>query len=361
MARPVISPEAYFAKHYLDIEKEKVFMNTWLYAGNLKDLSKHNDFVTLDFMSFSLVVQNFSGELRCFVNVCTHRFSRLQAAERGNRPLICPYHAWSFNKEGVPQGIPQKPHFGNLDAEDMKALCLKAWDLEVCGQFVFVKHPNASCDTLSDYLGHYYNELLTMSSAFSEEIDYLRLDLECNWKIAVENTLESYHVAPVHSKTFYKLGASGENFVFDHQHSSWHAALNEQTMKNFGSMQKHFPETKYAISGYKHIFIYPNLTIATTNGTTFSVQRFSPLSEQTTRFESWVFGCVVESPTDVNLSVIKMVNKSVIEFNRQVFQEDKDICREVQRGVVNAFNEGVLSDIEERVMCFQTIYKQFVH
>ncbi len=357
MTRPLIKPHEYWDTETTLQEKENVFFSSWIYAAKLADLSKNNDFVTVNFLSHSIVVQNFDGDLKAFVNVCTHRFSRLHAACRGNRALICPYHSWSFNKDGMPQGIPQKPHFGDLDSATLESLRLDAWDLEICGQFIFVKHKKAHCGSLKDYLGSYYDVLLDISKGMAEEIDYFSIDLECNWKIAVENTLESYHVAPIHPKTFYRLGASGENFVIEKSHSSWNPQLNERTTQGWERAKNNYPDMQYNVSGYFHIYIYPNLTIATTNGASFSIQRFSPVTAGTTHFETWVSACKVGPLSSSNRVVIDMMNKSVGEFNRQVFMEDKAICREVQLGVLNADCPGLLSDIEDRVFAFQTAYR----
>jgi hypothetical protein len=51
-----------------------------------------------------------------------------------------------------------------------------------------------------------------------------------------------------------------------------------------------------------------------------------------------------------------MYKESLIEFNRKVFDEDKQICEEVQKGVVIIDKPGVLSLEEERVHAFQNNY-----
>ena len=54
--------------------------------------------------------------------------------------------------------------------------------------------------------------------------------------------------------------------------------------------------------------------------------------------------------------LIKVINQSIIDFNRKVFLEDKVICAEVQEGIRFARTKGLLSDIEERVHAFQESY-----
>jgi hypothetical protein len=60
-------------------------------------------------------------------------------------------------------------------------------------------------------------------------------------------------------------------------------------------------------------------------------------------------------------ALVKGYEHSLIEFNRQVFDEDKVICEEVQKGVVVTDKPGVLSLEEERVHAFQKSYmKQII-
>ena len=51
-----------------------------------------------------------------------------------------------------------------------------------------------------------------------------------------------------------------------------------------------------------------------------------------------------------------MYKQSLIDFNRKVFDEDKIICEEVQKGVVVTEQPGVLSLEEHRVHAFQENY-----
>ncbi len=48
--------------------------------------------------------------------------------------------------------------------------------------------------------------------------------------------------------------------------------------------------------------------------------------------------------------------KSLIDFNRLVFEEDKAICQIVQKGVAHTSLTGMLSSEEERVHAFQNVY-----
>lgn len=88
--------------------------------------------------------------------------------------------------------------------------------------FLKVKPDNIS---LQEYLGDFYHEAEAMSNNLGKLIDENEIEITSNWKIAVENTLESHHVALIHSETFQKLGASRLDFTFSKNHSSWDAEV----------------------------------------------------------------------------------------------------------------------------------------
>ena len=56
----------------------------------------------------------------------------------------------------------------------------------------------------------------------------------------------------------------------------------------------------------------------------------------------------------------KIYTSALVDFNRQVFVEDKVICEKVQIGVKQSHNGGELSDEEERVCEFQKVYRKFM-
>jgi hypothetical protein len=53
--------------------------------------------------------------------------------------------------------------------------------------------------------------------------------------------------------------------------------------------------------------------------------------------------------------------KSLVDFNRKVFDEDKAICEQVQKGVTHTALTGMLSQEEERVHAFQNSYMRLLN
>jgi phenylpropionate dioxygenase-like ring-hydroxylating dioxygenase large terminal subunit len=355
---PLIQPEHYHSPLVFEKEQNHIFENQWVFAGFLFDLQNENDFITTQVGGKSVVVQYIKGELKAFLNVCSHRFSKIQCEAKGNRALVCPYHGWAYDGKGLPLGIPRKPNFGTLTKEKLQKLALEAYHLETCGQLVFVKKQTEQHLSLSEFLGHGYNTLLQTSQAFGKLIDCNEMVVNANWKIVVENTLEAYHINQVHTTTFKPIFGEQKEFNKDNIHTSIQVDLHTDFQKIEGMYQSR----PYKLDGYFHLYIFPNLTLASSYGSSFSLQHFVPLNANQTSFVSYVFQTKLD---DGQLSrkeqiMLNAMNDSIVNFNRTVFEEDKYICEKVQEGVVMTSKLGILSTEEERVLEFHKAYQKLM-
>src|SRR5262249_13896419 len=144
-----------------------------------------------------VVVRDGDGELRAFLNVCRHRGSVIVKERDSGKTLQCPYHAWTYGLDGCLRAAPRAEREESFDATQ---LGLRPVQVESWGPFVFV---NADLDAapLADSLGSIPSLIDPGALVFRERLD---LQLEANWKVAVENYLECYH-CPVAHKDFSAL------------------------------------------------------------------------------------------------------------------------------------------------------------
>jgi phenylpropionate dioxygenase-like ring-hydroxylating dioxygenase large terminal subunit len=344
----------YVSEEVFALENRTLFANSWQFACLRRDCANDGDFMTLKLGEIPVLVRNFEGKMRAFLNVCSHRHCEILSAARGNGMVKCPYHGWIYNAEGIPYSIPSRPRFDDLTPEVLKGLALAPFRLEACGEFLFVGPPDG--EPLREFLGEAYEELERIPVGAGAPISSDEFTFGANWKVAVENTLESYHVGFVHSESFAKLGAKGMDFKFWGKHSKWEAPLSDTVAAQSQALLPYFEPRSFPIQGYYHLFIFPNLTVASTFGTSFSVQRFVPLTAESTRLDTTVLWAPDGGGKAISPGARTHMARSIGEFNRQVFSEDKAICEAVQRGARNARQPGMLSDEESRVSAFQDAY-----
>ena len=104
-----------------EIEKEKIFYRSWQYVAHKSSFENPGDYVTVKICEQNLfVMKGGDGELRAFYNVCQHRAHELLPPGTGNvrKVIVCPYHAWAFEREGALRGAPRsenRPGFNKAD------------------------------------------------------------------------------------------------------------------------------------------------------------------------------------------------------------------------------------------------------
>ena len=350
----------YLSDAVLTEEIDKLFKAQWLFVGLTSDLAQNNSFVTLDIPGISLVVQNFDGNLRAFQNICTHRFNKIQTEERGRRPLMCGYHAWSFDQTGFPFGRPKREQFPANTVEERENLCLPNYPVEICGSFVFVNIDRTALP-LRENLGDLFEDLETISAAMGEEIHYGLVPHHANWKLLVENVLECYHCTIVHPETFVSglgIGTRAMEGLKSHNgHSSCHFPRIENKRENLRRrILSHLDDRPFKHESFLHMYVFPNLFISSQEGLTFYVGQALPLNAQQTTLRTRLFEPKF-SETAGTRQRQDVLNKQTIEISGKVINEDKPILEAVQRGVGISNKAGYLGQDEVRIEAFFERYQ----
>lgn len=332
----------------------------WQFVGMADELAQNRDFLCLDLPDDSIVVQNFHGELRAFHNVCTHRLSRIQTEDRGNRPLQCAYHGWAFDSEGRPLG--RRDGFIPPDASPDR-LCLTRYRVEKCGRFVFVAR-DADIPDLDTFLGPFATLLRDLSGYIGSQTYFGTMAHAANWKLLVENVLECYHCATVHPQTFVHGLGVGRQPIRDVEinetiwgaHSSSHfprTPIKREALRR--KLVSHLEGRAFAHDSFFHVHIFPNLFISSTEGTNFYVGHAVPVAADATMLRIRFFEPAVEL---VDRARIRQdaINQQGIPLGLEVIEEDRRILEQVQRGVSIADRAAVLGEEEVRIAAFHDGY-----
>ena len=155
-------------------EKAEIFRKHPLFIGFSGSLSESGDYLALNYADEPLlVVRNREGELRAFLNFCTHRGAPLvEGRSNVKKNFSCPYHAWRYNLDGELVTI---PHHKN-DFEDLDKSCngLQALAVEERLGMIFVM-PDPNCElNLDTYLedrriGGSINQVTKLTGLFNME------------------------------------------------------------------------------------------------------------------------------------------------------------------------------------------------
>jgi phenylpropionate dioxygenase-like ring-hydroxylating dioxygenase large terminal subunit len=357
----MIPKENYHSRAIFEKEMQSLFNRGYQFAALTTELANDRDFVCLDYFGTSVVVQNFKGEIRAFQNVCAHRFNRIQTEERGNRALTCMYHGWTYDETGFPAGMPKRSQFV-CPKGDNSALYLTRYDVAICGIFVFVARAPATGD-LKTQLGSFYDVLSDISQHIGNETHYSNIPHKANWKLIVENVIECYHCPTVHQATFMHYGfgkAAMEDLVIDGSHSSCHfpreEAVNEDLMRRGLS---HLNGRSLKHRSYHHIYVFPNLFVSSTQGTSFFVGQLLPVSEEETLLRIRYFEPKMEWKPWYR-SRQDLVNVETVDVGLRLVAEDRQILENIQRGMRLSDRPGVLGEDEVRIAAFAKRYNELM-
>lgn len=353
--KPLLAPSFYSNPEVFKKEQVRLFQNQWNFVGFTTDLENHNDYICKEIGGKFVVIQNFHGELRAFDNVCTHRFSRIRQDAQGNGPLQCPYHGWIFNCDGIPATIPLQPKFNNLPDSEKQSFKLGEWLVETCGIFIFVKKVDDNV-TLKNFLRGMYSHLLDFSEAMGEKVDYQEIIIKANWKIILENTLDSYHIWAVHPNSLGKYGAIDGYYWMDEPHSIYLSKAKKVDPKVKKFVSTFSDARKLTVDGYQHYLVFPLLTMSTLFGMSLNVHSLTPISPTETKVTNYAFMGKLNDSTLAQI-LLSMSRQASGDLVKTVWDEDKPICEEVQLGI-SSLDElgGILSSDEQRIYEFQKTY-----
>lgn len=347
----VLPPRLYCCAEQFEREQQNIFATAWQYVAPLTQLEKPGDFVTADVAGMPVIVRNFDGELKAFLNVCPHRHSLLTNKAAGNTPqLECQYHGWQFGSDGATKRIPDAGTFKPMPGGPE---CLKSLQLACIGPCVMVS-PSAgqkSPEMLWPEVSPRFGEFETSRWQHTESWDY---EFPANWKLVAENTIESYHVPTVHPKTLVRFGREEEmEHVLAPQSSSMHSPIVSPKIYDWGTARL-LPWMQPGLTNRYNIYhAFPNLFWIRIDAM-LQVMQVLPLAAQRSRMKVSVFTLRARKPNLINRAITYGWGRFKVAIIKRVLAEDARLFPSMQRGACNSPFTGTISTREELVYNFQS-------
>jgi carnitine monooxygenase subunit len=161
------------------------------------EIAAPGEWRSLEYLGESvIVIRGDDGDVRAFSNVCRHRGSRLVDGEGGcAKVLTCPYHAWSYARDGRLVGVPHRQEYPGLRTEKLGLFPVA---LEKWRGFLFVTlEPGAP--SVAEMMAPYEDEVAPYR--FEELRAIGRVTLRprpLNWKTIADNYSDHLHIPVGH-------------------------------------------------------------------------------------------------------------------------------------------------------------------
>lgn len=192
---------AYTDRSYHDFEQRTVFRNAWVFAAFAHRLPSVGDVLPVEVAGQPVViVRGGDGRLRAFHNVCRHRGAKLvDEFQAGRKALVCPNHSWSYSLTGR---LLARPHFFGGGKHDVNRADGHRSDLarircETWHDWVFV-NVGGGAAPFDEYVAFVEERLRGYDLAALEFAGRMDFEVRANWKLAVENFIDPYHVFSCH-------------------------------------------------------------------------------------------------------------------------------------------------------------------
>jgi phenylpropionate dioxygenase-like ring-hydroxylating dioxygenase large terminal subunit len=193
--------EARFAR-----EQTALFRELPVLAGHVSQIPNPGDFFTHDASGVPLLIaRDDAGQVGAFLNVCRHRGTRVEPAACGNakKAFVCPYHAWSYGRDGALLGMPHERGFAQIVRDDRGLVRVPC---DVAAGLIFVRPTPGEALDATAWLGtQIVDDLTGFGLATSAHYAPRREERALTWKLAIDVFLETYHLRPVHKDSIYPL------------------------------------------------------------------------------------------------------------------------------------------------------------
>ena len=258
----------YVRQECFEMEGEHLFNKGWFAVGFVKDLPLAGSVKPVNYFKnpFLLIRSKQDQKIRVFQNVCRHRGMILIEEPTVLKGAIrCSYHSWCYKQTGE---VAATPHIGgpgyNYHSQINKnELSLIEVRSHIWRDVIFVNP-----DGMAKPFEETHKPLLDRWSVFDQPMysdmsdSSFKLNVNTNWKLAVENYLESYHLPWIHPglNSYSKL-EDHENIV-EYEHYS--GQISHKYIPRY-STGKYFREFKNLGSEWdtkgEYIVLFPNLIL----------------------------------------------------------------------------------------------------
>jgi len=177
-------------------EMDKIFSNDWITVGRESQIPNPGDYFTAMVGTRPvIIIRQDDGSIRAMGNFCLHRYARLLEGAGNTGRIMCPYHHWTYLRSGQLIGVPDRKGFERDQITDRKLLPLSC---DVALGFIFVslrddlEAPSERLKGLDGLIGNFDLGAYEDHHVVHEEV------WEGNWKLLVENFIESYHTTYTH-------------------------------------------------------------------------------------------------------------------------------------------------------------------
>jgi phenylpropionate dioxygenase-like ring-hydroxylating dioxygenase large terminal subunit len=379
-ARPLnrattLPAQAYTSEEFFAWELNRVLRPGWQCVAHVSQIPTAGDFLNLDLLGEPLIVVHGKDDaIRVLSRVCPHRSMDIMpegfgyaghspAEERDGktdcgrtRLFLCPYHAWTFELDGQLKACPEMHEAEGFCRDDF---FLKPFRCEIWQGFVFV-NLDGQAPPLADGLAGMAADLAAFRLGELKLVIAREWDCPFNWKVLVENFMESYHHLGIHHQTLQPMMPARDTWTeqerrhyvrahLPYKDSVREAYLAFEAKGDFSAALPPLPGLSAAQKSEWGLFLlHPTFLLATAPDRVIWY-RLQPLGPDRLKLRTTTLVAPQAAARDNFELLCQNAAKQLVDFHL----EDMEVCTAVQRGFyASGWQPGRLSHLEMTVWLF---------
>ncbi len=181
---------AYFVR-----EKQKMWPYVWQFAARDEEMPDPGDYVVYENVGKSyLIVRQDDGSVRAFYNVCLHRGRKLRTDDGCADSFQCPFHGFTWNRDGSLKTIPCEWDFQHLNKTGLN---LPEAETACWQGYIFVRDERGG-PTIEEYLQPLPDHFQRWRHDECVTSIWVAKVVKANWKATMEAFMEAYHSVVTH-------------------------------------------------------------------------------------------------------------------------------------------------------------------
>ena len=321
--------------HYTDPdvfaqEKQALLFAGWTGLAVTADVPENGDAKPIDLLGIPLLlIRDRAGQVRVFENICRHRGMILVSEPRKIEGAIrCPYHSWCYATDGK---LVATPHVGGPGHNTHAAIDRDTLGLNEIRSHIWFNTVFINIDGTAPPFEDVHADLIARWATFDQPMYHggadsqFALDVQTNWKLAVENYCESYHLPWVHpGLNSYSRLEDHYNIVAPGKYSGQGTLVYRQLTGEDGAVFPDFAglDDKW-LSGGEYVTVFPNVLLGVQRDHAFVIV-LEPQAIDRTREHVHLF--YASPDTDAGLRA-----RNSTQW-RAVFEEDIFVVEGMQKG-----------------------------
>src|SRR5438309_6474267 len=348
----------YHDPEFLEAEKKAFLRAAPEVVCHESEIREPGEWRSLEYLGESVIVlRGDDGEVRAFANVCRHRGSRLVDGPGGcARVLTCPYHAWSYGRDGRLVGVPHRDEYPGLQTAELGLVPVA---LERWRGFLFVTlEPGAP--SVAAMMEPYEAEVAPYRFEDLRAIGRVTLrPRPLNWKTIADNYSDGLHI-PVGHPGLTRLFGRNYRIEANEHVDRMEGELLEKESSNPSerTYQRMLPRVDHLPTSHQRKWLYyklfPNVAFDIYPDQVDFMQ-FLPVSATATTIREISYA-IADNRREMKAA--RYLNWRV---NRRVNAEDTELITRVQLGMQSpTYKAGPLGTSEVCLRSFAQKLRRFI-